>query len=287
MPAKLTLDKDKLAIDATGTQIVQELRWAPAEQVVGRVSLEDASTGQLEDDWTQARGLANGYWPRADQGLLNLDGFTYSRISGQYPPTMQQRLAWIGSKPKHAAMSNGANFATQPYEQLAKVYRQAGQDAEARYIAIARRRDLRKYGDLSRSRKAANWLLDVSIRYGYQTWRAVAGLAALFLVVLAIFWLAQYRTNLIVPAQTITLGPTPTVARCTGHYPCFSPVGYAIDTVIPLINVHQADYWRPNASVSDGWVLTYVTWVGTGLGWALATLIVAGYTGLIRNADVP
>ena len=288
MPSKLAEDGHTIAFDATGAQIAHELRWAPSEQVAGLVSLEDAAAGQLADDWTQASGRANGYWPPADQGLLRLDGFTYTRIGGQQRATLAQRLAWIGSQPKRRAAITRTSFATQPYEQLAKVYRQAGQDTEARTVAIARCRDLRRYGDLTRSRKAGNWALDVTIRYGYQTWRAVVGLAAVYAVVPVIFWLAQYRTGLIVPAQnTAGLHPAPTAARCTSHYPCFSPVGYAIDTVIPLINVHQADYWRPNASAPFGWFCVHVTWAAIGLGWALATLVVAGYTGLVRNIGAP
>jgi len=34
-------------------------------------------------------------------------------------------------------------------------------------------------------------------------------------------------------------------------------------------------------TVGRAWVA--VTWIATGLGWALATLLVAGYTGLVRR----
>jgi hypothetical protein len=82
---------------------------------------------------------------------------------------LQQRLEWLGSQPKQPRTAGRARFATQPYEQLAAVYWRAGQDTEARKVAIARRRDLRRCGDLTRSRKAVHWLLDVTIRYGYET----------------------------------------------------------------------------------------------------------------------
>ena len=75
-------------------------------------------------------------------------------------------------------------FATQPYERLATVYRQAGQDDQARKVAIARRTDLRKYGKLNWYRKLGNWFLSWSIKYGYQSWRAGIGLAVVF----GIFW---------------------------------------------------------------------------------------------------
>jgi hypothetical protein len=63
--------------------------------------------------------------------------------------------------------------------------------------------------------------------------------------------------------------------------------GYAIDTVIPLINIGQGGYWRPDASVPYGWIVELASWAGICLGWALATLIVAGYTGLARRVDNP
>ena len=54
-------------------------------------------------------------------------------------------------------------FATQPYEQFAAVCRRAGQDTAARKVAIARRADLRRYGNLNPYRKVGNWLLDKTI----------------------------------------------------------------------------------------------------------------------------
>jgi hypothetical protein len=59
--------------------------------------------------------------------------------------------------------------------------------------------------------------------------------------------------------------------------------GGAIDIVVPIVNVHQADEWAVNGRTSWGWVWVGGTWVATGLGWALATLFVAGYTGLVRS----
>jgi hypothetical protein len=75
----------------------------------------------------------------------------------------------------------------------------------------------------------------------------------------------------------------PSATQCASDYPCFYPAGYTVDTVIPIINVHQADYWGPDGHSPWGWVWVGGTWIVTGLGWALATLLVAGYTGLVRQ----
>ena len=63
----------------------------------------------------------------------------------------------------------------------------------------------------------------------------------------------------------------------------FTPLGYTVDTVIPIINVHQAENWGPYGQVPWGRAWVAGTWIATGLGWALATLLVAGYTGLVRR----
>jgi hypothetical protein len=266
-------------LDAAHAQVAGTLGWIPHAQVEGTVSLQGAAADQLVDDWGSGRN--NAFWPT--DGRLHLDGFTYSRLGGAEPVTVKQRLGWLRSQYQRNASNMPALFAAQPYEQLASVYRHAGQDTEARQVAIARRSDLRKYGNLSPPRRIGNWLLDKSIKYGYQTWRAIAGLISLYAIVLALSIFAQHN-GLIAPVGNVTsLHPTPVATRCVGNYPCFYPAGYAIDTVIPIINVRQAAYWGPNGHASWAWIWVLTTWIATGLGWALVTLLVAGYTGLARR----
>jgi hypothetical protein len=277
------------------------LRWAPGEQVCWPVNLQGAAVAQLEDDWTAATRDHNGYWPVG--GRLHLDGFTYRRLGGRHQATVTERLNWIrsqyGPKPTgrwqkaimalpvikpsrvRIAAEDAPDFAPGPYEQLAAVYRQAGQDSEARKVAIRRRADLRKYGKLNPYRWVGNWFLGLSIGYGYRTWRAALVLVAVFMVFALLAGFAQQH-HLMVPVGD-TKGLPVSAAKCTSSYPCFYPVGYAVDTVIPVINVHQAAYWGPdgNAPLGQAWVVA--TWIATGLGWALATLLVAGYTGLVRR----
>jgi hypothetical protein len=271
-----------VALDLRGAKIAQDFVWEPEQPVQGTVILEDAEVGQLKDN---LRFKPNGHWPSARQGQLQLDGFTYKRICeehGRPPLKCTERLEWIGSR-KRATTSVKHAFATQPYEQLAAVYRQAGQDRESRQVAIARRHDLRRYGDLTRYRKVGDWLLDKTIRYGYQTWRVAAALVALYLAIALVFMVAQHQKNLIVPTQD-TKGIAPTALHCVANYPCFYPAGYAIDTVIPLINVHQADHWGPNPHAHFGWLLVNGAYIATAFGFILATLAIAG--GLVGRSEV-
>jgi hypothetical protein len=52
---------------------------------------------------------------------------------------------------------------------------------------------------------------------------------------------------------------------------------------MPLISVHQAGYWDPDGDTAWGWLWVGRSWVATRLGWTLVTLLVAGYTGLVRQ----
>ena len=164
-------------------------------------------------------------------------------------------------------------------------YLQVGKDTEARKIAIAQRRDRRKYGHITWYRKIFDWLLDFFIGYGYQTWRAGAALLALFGIVFILLRIAQVN-NAFEPVQNATLlHPAPSAASCESGYPCFDPFGYTINTVIPLIDVHQVDYWGPNAKTSWGMASVWIIYSGTALGWFFATLALTGATGIVRRID--
>jgi hypothetical protein len=163
------------------------------------------------------------------------------------------------------------------------VYRKAGQDTQARDVAIARRADLRRYGKLNPYRRFGNWFLDWTIKFGYQTWRAGVGLAVVFLIFWMFSYLAQQGHLMVAVGETEGLHYLPSATQCTSSYPCFYPFGYTIDTVIPLIDVHQAAYWGPDGHTPLGHVWVACTWAATVAGWALATLLVAGYTGLVRQ----
>jgi hypothetical protein len=74
-----------------------------------------------------------------------------------------------------------------------------------------------------------------------------------------------------------------TVTQCTNQYPCLSPWSYPIDSVIPVINLHQTEYWQLNAAQTIG-RFTRDWLYGTAiLGWATTTLLIVAVTGLVRR----
>jgi hypothetical protein len=291
-----------VALDMADAWIAGALWWAPATPVTGRVDLEGAAFGELADDWGAERESANGYWPTA--GLLRLNGLTYDKLGGNHQPPVEQRLEWVRgqysqNKRRPTALwtngimappvivpplakvveENGRSFASEPYDQLAKVYRQTGRDSDARKVAIARRVDERRYSNLNPYRMLGNWFFDKTIKFGYQTWRAALGLVIVFVAFLVMSLFAQHH-HAIVPVGDLAADahPFPVATRCAPSYPCFYPVGYAVDVVIPVINVHQAEFWG-----LDGWGWVVGSWAATSLGWATVTLLIVGYTGLVRQ----
>lgn len=272
------------ALLAGGLRIGNQLQWAPRSPVSGLVDLELARVHRLEDDWSHRDndGRPDAYWPPAEE--LRLAGFTYDEFGGENQASWKRRRDWIRRSHRRKTDKRPAVFAAQPYEQLARVHRQAGQESDARQVAIARRSDLRRLGTLTRTQKLGNWLLDKTIKHGYQPLRAVLLLVVVYLFVLVGALSAQHHYSVIVPAKsTKDIDPVPTAMQCSPGYPCFYPAGYAVDVVVPIINLRQAENWRVDGQASWGWAYLAVGWVATGLGWAFTTLAVAGYTGLVRK----
>ena len=284
------------SVSLRAASIARELRWEPGQPARGEVNLEGARTQQLTDNWASPRSL--GYWPAT---RLRIAGFTYDRFGGDQAASVEQRLAWIRSQfavhteyaqAASPAVSTGQTpatsgpapvFVTQPYKQLADVYRRAGQEDEARSVEIAMRRDLRTYGNLPKPARLLNWVLDVTIRYGFQTARALAGLAVLYIVVFVALLFAQHQGTLIEASNLQNTSLHPTALQCVTGYPSFYPPGYAFDLVVPLVNIHQADFWQVNGHHWLGWMWVLGSWTATALGWFLATLLVVGYSGLARQ----
>jgi hypothetical protein len=209
----------------------------PPEEVV----LRGAQVGGLLDDPAS--------WPRK----LQLSEFTYDSLGERSPVSARQRLGWLGRDPR--------GYSPQPYEQLAGVYRRAGRDQDARTVAIAKQRARRRTLPLP----AQVWsrLLDGLIGYGYRTWQAGLWLLG--------FWLAGW----LVFARAYPGHLTP--AKPGEPQPAFKPLIYALDTLLPVVNLHQEDYWLPRGG-AQWWA-----WSSILVGWGLTAAIAAAFTGVLKR----
>jgi hypothetical protein len=205
------------------------------------VVLLGAQVGALVDD------------PASWSRTVDLSAFTYDSLFERSPVSARQRLDWLGRDPR--------GYSPQPYEQLAGVYRRAGRDQDARTVAIAKQRARRR--TLPLPAKVWSLLLDGLIGYGYRTWQAGLWLLG--------FWLAGW----LVFAGAYPASLTP--AKPGEPQPAFQPLIYALDTLLPVVNLHQEDSWLPRGG-AQWWA-----WSSILVGWVLTTAAAAAFTGVLKR----
>ena len=222
-------------------------------QLEGSVDLLHAEVGQLLDDPES--------WPK--RGNLYINGFTYSAFAGNAATVeVNKRLKWLALQPD-------SPFSPQPYEQLAKVYRSMGLERDAKKVLIAKQEALRQHGELGKAAKAWNWILGKCIGHGYKSWRLLLyGIIPLILLGWGVFWCAERRD----------------VMQSTEDNPSeFNAFVYSLDTFLPLVKLHQEEFWLPTTSKTYGSYYRLYLWIHIGLGWLLTTLFVVSLTGVVKK----
>lgn len=255
-----------------------------------KLELQTAKIGEYLDDKKS--------WPA--KGLLNVAGMTYNRI------TDIDRREWLGLQ---------RDFQHQPYEQLASVLRKNGRDNEARKVLIAKARERAKNSNMSIFEKAYHDLLGLTIGYGYLPWRAFRISVVIVLLGALLFGLGN-KKGLIKPTKVmeyVTVSgkaegesgksakaseDKTSEAKASGNYPTFGALMYSLDVFVPLVNLHQAEYWLPNANSGNnlhnsesckifpsttGSLLRLYMWFHIILGWLLTTLLFVGLSGFIKR----
>ena len=261
-----------------------DLGW---ETVSPSVDFTGTTTTFLADD--------PAAWPQR----FTIAGLTYDRFETPQGTTpkplwdLTARCAWLGRQ---------THFDSSPYEQAARVFRQYGYASEAEQILMARQRASRKV-----SRSTAAWprrILDTLyaiIGYGYRPWRVLLLLAVLLALVAASLEIpASQRTlrangngqvyTISVPQVTGAASgagqghdSVPADSCGGGKVRCFSPVLYAIDTVVPLISLNQRSTWYPDTDVPGGELIMWWLDLATLLGWLLSSIFVLSLARLSRN----
>jgi hypothetical protein len=243
------------AVSATGAVVGGPLQLGLTFDGNCGLNLRNASVGQLRDD---AAALPRG-------APLVLDGLTYIGLPGGTgaPSDLDRRRSWLRQMQSYAA---------QPYRQLAAAYQAAGHEAEARRILIAQQEHLRDSGLLTGWSRVRHRLLGVTLGYGYQSWRALVALLGTLLLAVALFGLLSTASAR--PASASQPG-----SRCSA----VERVGLAIDVTVPLLGGGGRERCDLTTGTDAGQALLAASWGIQLTGWALATLLVAGYTGLVRR----
>jgi hypothetical protein len=69
-----------------------------------------------------------------------------------------------------------------------------------------------------------------------------------------------------------------TPAKLPGEpLPPFQPLIYALDTLLPVVDLHQQDHWIPHG-LAQWWA-----WASTLEGWVLTAAVAAALTGLLKK----
>jgi len=87
-----------------------------------------------------------------------------------------------------------------------------------------------------------------------------------------------------------------TPIKDSGNYPEFQALVYSVDVFLPVVGLHQASHWMPDATKDfklafsekmstpvSGKALWWYVWLETAAGWVLTTLFVVCLTGLVRR----
>ncbi|MBV8134242.1 MAG: hypothetical protein JO121_01175 [Deltaproteobacteria bacterium] len=233
------------------------------------LDLTEARAGGLGDDALS--------WPAP--GNLNLDGFVYGSIVDG-PTDAAARLRWLGRQ--------APGYRPQPYEQLASVLTSDGDMGGATEVLIAQRRAQREFGNLGRLERMWNLLLQITIGYGYRPLRALWWILGFVLFGTALFG-AGYRMRIITPTEANAFGQFAASGIAPGHYPPFNAFVYSLENFLPVVDLHQGEYWRPNprqpeSGTISASLLRWYLWLHILAGWTLTPLMFAGLSGLIRPA---
>jgi hypothetical protein len=205
----------------------------PAHAPETGVDLTNAQVNTFDDDQQT--------WPH----LLLLRGFVYETLENDQI-NVRDRLRWLKLHPDR--------YIPQIYDQLATAYRRAGHPEAARKVGVAKQRRRRAFNPL-------NWLLYLTVGYGYRTWQAGIWLAGLAMLGSYVFTRA-YPQHM-VPA--------------TSKAPAFHAFAYTLDVLLPIGDLGQEKAWIP-----QGWARNWA-WFLIGAGWFLTTAAVAGLTGIFKR----
>jgi len=265
-----------------------DLGW---KAVSPSVDFTDATTTFLADDAAA--------WPQR----FTIAGLTYDRF--EQPQGAQPKRIWDQTA-RCAWLSRQTVFDSGAYEQAARVFRQHGYVREAEQILMAQRRHARRIG-----RSTATWprravdAVYATVGYGYRPSRVLWMPAALLVLLVASLEVPASQATLRatngngdvyatsgllttsagLPALGLrTRGSPPRADSCgDGEVRCFSPVLYAIDTVVPLIALDQRSTWYPDPNVPGGKLLLWWLNVATLLGWLLSSIFVLSLARLSRS----
>jgi len=228
----------------------------------------------------------------------------------------RSRINWLMGQ---APADTSHRFKPQSWVYLSKQLTIQGLDRDARLITIERRRRERSSRWSTVLGRWESRLLDWLALYGFNPWRTVAWMAVVVLLFAGVWsWAASHCTQtgcfdeqVFVTSRQDAYSPE----RFASRYPPFHPVAYSFDVFVPFVSFGYEDHWRPNVShgalvtwrlphmpafiggetekerifanvtITTGGILYALVIVEKILGLILTSLMLTGFTGLLRSHD--
>ncbi len=91
----------------------------------------------------------------------------------------------------------------------------------------------------------------------------------------------QNQYNMKVAGHLFT--PKDMQPREASSYPGLNAWIYSVDALLPVLEMDQKAYWRPNPSEPFGTVALNYFYFQSIVGWVLSLLAVAGFSGLVKS----
>ncbi len=132
--------------------------------------------------------------------------------------------------------------------------------------------------------------------YGYRPWKAVFIAFSLWCVATVAYTWVAYGPfpDIMGPAEgdvLAALQANPKHDWRTGGPP-FVPALYALDRLMPVVDLGQASYFRPQLPTGHrfigleiGWLLSILDWILIASGWILSLLFAGSVSGLMLKID--
>ncbi|MCX7304017.1 MAG: hypothetical protein NTV73_06730 [Hyphomicrobiales bacterium] len=276
----------------------------------GTLDLTATEIGAIDDD--------QACWPR--KGDLLLNRCRYGAFIGG-PVDAASRLDWLSRQvPERWKEHFWPQPYEQLASVLGEMGH--NEDARAVLIAKERlqrraRRARAKNPFLHAALAATDGVLAVTVRYGRQPLLALLWLCLFWAIGVLLFGSAQ-RNGALKPNSPVVLR-SPEWTMCgleqaqsrympsTGQvmpgralagqnqltcflsqpeassYPEFNPWMYSLDALLPVLEIGQKQYWRPDPTKPNGNITLNYYYFQSVVGWALSLLAVAGFSGLVKS----
>ncbi|WP_097304084.1 hypothetical protein [Pseudomonas chlororaphis] len=315
------------SLSAKNLQVEQELRLTKLETPLEWVILTDANVKTLNDSpdsWGDRLYLSGFTY----NNLLTTRPLT-ARDRIHWLDKQNPRDAGTDGKKGIASQ-----FKKQPWQQMQKVFEEMGRTEEANQLGMELERRLHKAGLAGRSTLGphptlVHHLYGILLGFGYKPMRLVLFFFLTWFFCASFYWYAALEQAVFAPSDPLVFQhddyltcqpehktawakrfpskpePQPekpegagnwyTCETLRGEYTGFSPLGYSLDILLPLIDLQQEKSWGPMTPTPKknpmqeldnftwGHVTRLLVWIETLIGWGISLVLVGMASGLIRK----